>query len=253
MTNKTFTYVAALLLAIGLLCAPPAVAQTATTQTTTTLALTDTTTNVVTLTSVTNVVSNGYLFIDGEAMQITAAASGLFVPVRRGALGTAAKTHATAAVAYVFAAGLQARVGLMSGPLPGSSPSGSCTRANQPLLPVFNVTTNQRFDCLNSNWVATGEMGTVLFCGASTGNATCTNASAITARTIGGIATLASNSAVISGISPAFTSVSTYTCVANDLTTRANPVQVANTSTSSITITNTTGAADVINYLCVGY
>jgi hypothetical protein len=41
--------------------------------------------------------------------------------------------------------------------------------------------------------------------------------------------------------------------VANDLTTRANPVQVANTSSSSITITNTTGASDVINYLCTGY
>lgn len=100
----------------------------------------------------------------------------------------------------------------------------------------------------------TGSLPLAYFCGATSGDATCANTdTAGTGRVFGGIATLASNSAVISAISPAFTSTSTYTCVANDLTTRANPVQVANTSASSITITNTTGASDVINYLCVGY
>lgn len=100
----------------------------------------------------------------------------------------------------------------------------------------------------------TGALPTAYFCGATSGSTTCANtATNGTARVFGGIATLSSNTAVISGISPAFTSTSTFTCVANDLTTRANPVQVANTSTSSITITNTTGASDVINYICVGY
>ncbi len=99
-----------------------------------------------------------------------------------------------------------------------------------------------------------GGIPAAYFCGATTGTTTCANTSGgRTARVFGGIATLASNSAVISGISPAFTSTSTYTCVANDLTTRANVVQVANTSSSSITITNTTGASDVINYICMGY
>lgn len=93
-----------------------------------------------------------------------------------------------------------------------------------------------------------------LFCGATTGSTTCANTSGgATARVFGGIATLASNTAVISSISPAFTSTSTFVCVANDLTTRANPVAIANTSSSSITITNTTGASDVINYICFGY
>lgn len=93
-----------------------------------------------------------------------------------------------------------------------------------------------------------------LFCGATSGSTTCANTSGGgTARVFGGIATLASNTAVISGISPAFTSTSTFACVANDLTTRANPVAIANTSSSSITITNTTGSSDVINYLCSGY
>jgi hypothetical protein len=92
------------------------------------------------------------------------------------------------------------------------------------------------------------------FCGATTGTTTCPNtASGGTARVIGGIATLASNTAVISAIAPAFTSTSTFSCVGNDVTTRANPVQVVQTSTSSITITNTTGASDVINWVCIGY
>lgn len=91
------------------------------------------------------------------------------------------------------------------------------------------------------------------FCGATSGSTTCANTSTTTSgRVIGGIATLAANTAVISGISPVFTSTTSFTCVANDITTRANPVQVANTSTSSITITNTTGATDVISWICVG-
>lgn len=102
--------------------------------------------------------------------------------------------------------------------------------------------------------INTGALTTAYFCGSTSGNAACANtATGGTARVIGGIATLASNAAVISSLVPTFTSTATYTCVANDLTTRANPVQVANTSSSSITITNTTGASDVINWLCVGY
>lgn len=102
--------------------------------------------------------------------------------------------------------------------------------------------------------IQAGALPTAYFCGATSGTTTCPNTStAGTGRVIGGIATLASNSAVISAISPAFTGTTTFACVANDLTTRANPVQVANTSTSSITITNTTGASDVINWVCVGY
>ncbi len=179
--------------------------------------------------------------------------SGLRIPVQRGSSGTIAKTHANSTVVYVFAPGNQARVGLMSGPLPGSNPSGSCTATSLTLLPVFNTTTNTRFDCLGGVWTRTGQAGNVIFCGATSGTTTCTPATGQNARSIGGIATLASNSAVISGISPAFTSTATFTCVANDITTRANVVQVVNTSSSSITITNTTGASDVISWICVGY
>ncbi len=97
------------------------------------------------------------------------------------------------------------------------------------------------------------QTSTAFYCGATTGTTTCPNTSVGTPRWLGGVATLASNSAVISGISPAFTATTTFSCVGNDITTRANPVQVISTSTTSITITNTTGASDVINWVCVGY
>lgn len=101
--------------------------------------------------------------------------------------------------------------------------------------------------------INTGALTNAYFCGATSGTTTCPNtATGGTARVIGGIATLASNTAVISAISPAFTSTSTFSCVGNDITTRANPVQVVQTSSSSITITNTTGASDVINWFCYG-
>ncbi len=104
----------------------------------------------------------------------------------------------------------------------------------------------------------TGVSGTRLvynaFCGSTVGNAACQNfTNAGQVRTISGIATLSSNAAVISGISPVFTGTATYACTAVDQTTRANVVNVANTSTSSITITGTGGASDVITYVCNGY
>ncbi len=100
----------------------------------------------------------------------------------------------------------------------------------------------------------TGSLPTAYFCGATSGNAACANTdTGGTARVIGGIATLSSNAAIISSISPTFTSTSTFSCTGQDITTRANPVQVVQTSSSSVTITNTTGASDVINWQCTGY
>lgn len=100
----------------------------------------------------------------------------------------------------------------------------------------------------------TGGVPVLYGCGASSGNATCANTSGgATARVLTGLATLASNSAVISGISPAFTGTTTFSCTSNDQTTIGNPTKVLNTSSSSITISDTTGASDVVSYVCVGY
>jgi hypothetical protein len=40
--------------------------------------------------------------------------------------------------------------------------------------------------------------------------------------------------------------------VANDVTTRANVVQMIPASGATATITNTTGGSDVIQWICVG-
>jgi hypothetical protein len=100
----------------------------------------------------------------------------------------------------------------------------------------------------------TGSLGTGYSCGTIAANGACANtATAGTFHSVFGIATLASNTSTITGISPAFTSSSTFFCVANDITTRANPVQAIPASGSTVTFTNTTGATDNIQFLCQGY
>lgn len=50
-----------------------------------------------------------------------------------------------------------------------------------------------------------------------------------------------------------YTAATSYNCVANDITTRANPVQAVPATATTVTITNTTGATDLISMICVGY
>lgn len=138
----------------------------------------------------------------------------------------------------------------------GATPTnGTLTVATGKAVSINNSITLAGTDATTLTLPAvTSGIAAAYFCGATTGTTTCANtATGGTARVISGLATLASNTAVISGISPAFTSTSTFSCVGNDTTTRANVVQVANTSASSITITNTTGGSDVISYVCIGY
>lgn len=104
-------------------------------------------------------------------------------------------------------------------------------------------------------WPAlTGSLGTGYSCGASlAANAACGNtAQAGTLHFLTGSAVLAGSTSTITAISPAFTSATSWWCVANDVTTRANPVQAIPASASTLTITNTTGATDLIQYVCMG-
>lgn len=137
----------------------------------------------------------------------------------------------------------------------GSGTTGTLAVAAGKAAVISNSITIAGTDGITSTLPAvTSGIAAAYFCGASSGNATCANtATGGTARVISGLATLASNSAVISGISPAFTSTTTFACASNDQTTVGNPTKVVNTSSSSITITNTTGASDVVAYVCVGY
>lgn len=116
--------------------------------------------------------------------------------------------------------------------------------------PVISSVTNTGTLTLPST---TGGLPVVLNCGATgTGNQTCSPAAATAVTKIyAGVSVLSSNAAVIT-FPVAFAATTSYQCVANDITTRANPVQMISTSTTTATITNTTGASDSINWTCVG-
>ena len=91
-------------------------------------------------------------------------------------------------------------------------------------------------------------------CG-TTSTCAATNISA-TLKIVKGSAPLVSgtpSTVTISGISPAFTSSSSYVCTVTDATTATNNLlKVANVSGSSFTITGPNTLTDVINYVCAG-
>lgn len=65
-----------------------------------------------------------------------------------------------------------------------------------------------------------------------------------------GTLTLAAGTATLTGISPAFTSSTSFRCVANDTTTQTNGVKAIPASASSVAFTG--AGTDVISYQCVG-
>jgi hypothetical protein len=87
-------------------------------------------------------------------------------------------------------------------------------------------------------------------CGTTT---TCANTAASAPHMIWGQCTAsAATTCVVAGISPAYTGATTYSCNVTDMTTAANnALSVANTSTSSFTITSTS-SSDTFAYMCIG-
>ena len=70
------------------------------------------------------------------------------------------------------------------------------------------------------------------------------------AQLVIGKVTLSAGKATVTNISPAFTSTSSYACIANDLTTATNGSNVVPTSASSIRVTG--AGTDLIVYQCAG-
>lgn len=99
----------------------------------------------------------------------------------------------------------------------------------------------------------TGGVPIVGSCGSTgSGNQTCSPAAASgKTQVYSGSSTLSANAAVIT-FPTGFTSTTSYQCVANDVTTRANVVQMIPASATTATITNTTGATDVVQWICAG-
>lgn len=61
------------------------------------------------------------------------------------------------------------------------------------------------------------------------------------------------STATITGISPTFTSSSTYFCTLTNATSQTNTLKAVNVSSSSFTITGPNTVTDTVNYTCVGY
>jgi hypothetical protein len=101
--------------------------------------------------------------------------------------------------------------------------------------------------------VYAGGLVPVFSCGATgTGNQTCSPSAANGKQQIYvGSSTLSGSTATIT-FPNTFTSTSTFFCTANDVTTRTNPVQMVPASGTTATITDTTGASDVIQWMCAG-
>jgi hypothetical protein len=69
-------------------------------------------------------------------------------------------------------------------------------------------------------------------------------------KVVTGTCTLAANSCAVTGM-PAFSSTASYGCYVTDQTT-PQLVKAANVSATAFTITDTVGATDVVNYVCIG-
>lgn len=100
---------------------------------------------------------------------------------------------------------------------------------------------------------ATGGLPATFDCASTgSGNQTCSpTAAAVTTKIYSGKSTLSGSAATIT-FPVSFTASTNFSCVANDVTTRANVVQMVPASANTATITNTTGASDVIQWICIG-
>jgi hypothetical protein len=176
-----------------------------------------------------NGVFNGPLFFEATA------GSGPLA----GILGSASNTLKVVQTDGTTAAALAVSSAVFSNATSGSitlaAPTGALGTVSQ-VLPDYAAALPAVFSC--------GSTGT--------GNQTCAPATANGKTQIyNGQSTLSSNAATIT-FPNTFTSTTSYFCVANDVTTRANPVQMVPASATTATITNTTGGSDVIQWVCVG-
>jgi len=87
-------------------------------------------------------------------------------------------------------------------------------------------------------------------CGTIAANGACANTLTQAEHCVSGQATLAAGTSTITGVSPAFTSSTSYTVITNDNTTIANPSKGVPASGTSITFTGT--GTDTLNFVACG-
>lgn len=134
----------------------------------------------------------------------------------------------------------------------GSLQANTNAGSPQPLaIPTTNPVSGQYIQGTNSGppsnmvWVTPAVQ-----CGALATNAACANTLTVLEHCVSGTAALTAGASTITGISPAFTSTSSFTVITNDTTTISNPSKGVPASVSSITFTGT--GTDVLNFVACG-
>lgn len=130
----------------------PAWGQTILTNTTLSAAVADAAVQTVVVASATNVNAPStsdytkatYLYVDREAMEVKAVSS-TTITVIRGVNGTTAVPHVSAAFVFVIPEYLSTNFGII--------PQGSCTRANEVVLPRVNMPSGIVSDCNGGQWI----------------------------------------------------------------------------------------------------
>ena len=137
-----------------------------------------------------------------------------------------------------------------------TDPAGACTLATTNVSPWINTQTGTVWTCSSSQWTATNWPPSLVAQTCGAGGATCAATSiASSLKIVQGYGTLSSNTLAITGMSPAFTSTTSYTCVAQSPSSPTATVGVATAgyvSGSAVTFTGS-GASDTFRYLCIGY
>ena len=123
-------------------------AQATLTETTLSAAISDKAEQTFTVTSATGFSAGRIAYVDKEALRITAV-SGTLITAVRGASGTRATTHASAATIYVGPANYFTTY----------DRAGSCTSTSELVLPVVNVSSGNIFQCTSSLWVIINSPG----------------------------------------------------------------------------------------------
>jgi hypothetical protein len=103
------------------------------------------------------------LYVDREAMYVTAVSS-TTISVIRGYESTAGRAHASSALVFVIPAYLDTYSGTPYG-YPPAVPSGSCTRANELVLPRIQFVSGLISDCTGGQWVTGDSLSTTRLVG----------------------------------------------------------------------------------------
>jgi hypothetical protein len=164
----------------------------------------------------------------------------------------------------ILALGALALVALMLGAatigtlasLPDSS-GGVFTAADATQINADVTIANTNFTNVNAALALLTLTGSAQACGTTT-TCSATNESTALKIVVGNVAlaTGSPSTAAVTGMSPAFTSASTYSCVAQDATTVATAVGVLTAgyvSGSAVTFTGPNTNTDTIRYTCTGY